>query len=111
MTNFIKQGDACAIPIRVSIDGEPVTERDLVLIKSVEFMISEDIRKVYPQDVLFDGESGIFLVPVTQKETFALEEGERVAVDVRVEFSGGDVIGTRTMEQLDVLDALSEEEL
>lgn len=111
MTNFIKQGDACAIPIRVSIDGEPVTERDLVLIESVEFMISEDIRKVYPQDVLFDGESGIFLVPVTQEETFALEEGDSIRVDVRVAFSGGDVAGTRTMERLDVVDALSEEAL
>ena len=41
----------------------------------------------------------------------ALEDGDTIRVDVRVEFSGGDVIGTHTMEQLRVLDALSEEEL
>lgn len=110
--NFaIKQGDAYALPIRVSIDGEPVAERDLVLIRSVEFMISEDIRKVYPDEAAFDRENGVFLVPVTQKETFALEEGGTIRVDVRVEFSGGDVIGTHTMQALQVLDALSEEEL
>lgn len=111
MTNFIKQGDAFALPIRISVDGEPLTARDLVLIRSVEFMISEDIRKVYPADVTFDSETGVFLVPVTQQETFALEEGQQIRLDVRVAFSGGDVVGTRTMEQLDVLDALSEEEL
>ncbi len=107
----IKQGDAYALPIRVSIDGEAISERDLLLIESVEFMVSEDIRKVYPDDVVFDSANGVFLVPVTQAETFTLEDGDTIRVDVRVEFSGGDVIGTHTMEQLRVLDALSEEEL
>lgn len=114
MTNAqftIKQGDAYALPIRVSVDGEVLTEQDLGLIQSVEFMVSENIRKVYPGDVAFDPENNLFLVPVTQTETFALEEGGTVQVDVRVEFSGGDVIGTKTMENIDVVDALSEEEL
>ena len=53
----------------------------------------------------------MFLVPLSQTETFALEDGDTVSLDVRVEFPGGDVIGTRTMEQIRVLDALSEEEL
>ncbi len=107
----IKQGDAYALPIRVSVDGEPITAADLALIESVEFMVGEDIRKVYPQDVAFDSETGVFLVPLSQTETFALEDGDTVSLDVRVEFPGGDVIGTRTMEQIRVLDALSEEEL
>lgn len=110
-SHFIKQGDAYALPIRVSVDGEPITADGLTMIESAEFMISEDIRKVYPDDVVFDRENGVFLVPVTQGETFALEDGDTIQVDVRVEFHGGDVIGTKTMEQLRVLDALSEEEL
>ena len=107
----IKQGDAYAIPVRVTLDGEPLAAADLAMIESVEFMVGEDIRKVYPEDVVFDDADGVFLVPVTQEETFALEDGETILVDVRAAFSGGDVIGTETMEQIKVLDALSEVEL
>lgn len=104
----IKQGDAYAIPVSVSMDGERLVESDLGMVDSVEFMISESIRKVYPDDVTFDGTNNVFLVPVTQEETFALEEGDTIRVDVRVGFSGGDVIGTKTMEKIRVVDALSE---
>lgn len=111
MSFFMKQGDAYALPVALKLDDALVTESDLDMIESVEFMISEDIRKVYPDDVTFDGENNMFLVPVTQAETFSLEDGSTISVDVRVEFHGGEVIGTRTMEQIRVLDALSEVEL
>lgn len=107
----IKQGDAYAIPVSVSMDGERLVESDLGMVDSVEFMISENIRKVYPDDVQFDNTNNVFLVPVTQTETFALEDGDTIQVDVRVEFNGGDVIGTKTMKKIKVLDALSEVEL
>lgn len=108
-TNYaIKQGDAYAIPVSLRLDDEVVTEDSLDLIETVEFMISEEIRKVYPDDVSFDAENNVFLVPVTQEETFALEEGETIKVDLRVEFIDGDVIGTKTMEKIKVVDALSE---
>ena len=61
--------------------------------------------------VPFDGENGVFLVPVTQRETFALEEGGQISFDVRVAFIGGDVVGAKTMASIRVADALSEEEL
>jgi len=111
MSFFMKQGDAYAIPVKVSIDDEPITESDLDMIESVEFMISEQIRKVYPDDVAFDDTNKVFLVPVTQAETLGLEDGEPIKVDVRVEFPNGDVVGTKTMKTINVVDALSEEEL
>lgn len=111
MSYFIKQGDAYAIPVKVSIDDVPLEATDLDMIESVEFMISEEIRKVYPDDVVFDTENSVFLVPVTQAETFGLEDGEPIKVDVRVEFPSGDVVGTKTMKTINVVDALSEVEL
>ncbi len=108
---FLKQGDACALPVQLTIDGETVTSGTLDTISSVEFMVGESIRRTYPEDVTFDGENSLFLVPVTQEETFRLDEGETIAFDVRVGFAGGDVVGTKTMQRIKVLDALSEVEI
>ena len=112
MTNcFIKQGDAYSIPVSITVDGDTVNAETIALIETVEFMVGEGIRKVYPEEVSFDGENSLFLVPLTQAETFALEDGERIPFDVRVAFAGGDVVGTKTMQNIKVLDALSEEAL
>lgn len=111
-TNYsIKQGDAYAVPVSITVDGETVNAQSLGLIDTVEFMVGEGIRKVYPEDVAFDHANSVFLVPVTQDETFALEDGDRISFDVRVGFVGGDVIGTKVMQKIKVLDALSEEEI
>ena len=112
MTNcFIKQGDAYSIPVSITVDGDTVNAETIALIETVEFMVGEGIRKVYPGDVTFDYENSVFLVPVTQDETFALEDGDRISFDVRVGFVGGDVVGTKVMQIIKVLDALSEEEI
>ena len=108
---FIKQGDAYNIPVSITVDGETVNGETVELIETVEFMLSEDIRKVYPEDVTFDSVNNVFLVPVSQEETFAMEDGEKIPLDIRVGFSSGDVIGTKTMQQIKILDALSEEEI
>jgi hypothetical protein len=42
-----------------------VTDKD---VKKVEFMFG-DIKKVYPDDVTFNGDN--FIVPLTQEETFS----------------------------------------
>lgn len=111
-TNYsIKQGDAYAVPVAIIVDSETVTSATLDTIDTVEFMVGEGIRKVYPEDVTFDSTNNVFLVPVTQDETFALEDGDRISFDVRVGFVGGTVIGTKVMQKIKVLDALSEEEI
>lgn len=107
----IKQGDAYAVPVQIVVDSEAITAESLSLIDTVEFMVGEGIRKVYPGDVTFDDDNSVFLVPVTQDETFALEDGDRISFDVRVGFAGGDVIGTKVMQKIKVLDALSEVEI
>ena len=107
----IKQGDAYAVPVQIIVDSEAVTADTLSMIETVEFMVGEEIRKVYPEEVTFDAENSVFLVPVTQDETFALEDGDRISFDVRVGFVGGDVIGTKVMQKIKVLDALSEVEI
>ena len=45
---FLKQGDACALPVQLTIDGETVTSGTLDTISSVEFMVGESIRRTYP---------------------------------------------------------------
>lgn len=107
----IKQGDAYNIPVSITVDGETVNAETIALIETVEFMFSEDVRKMYPEDVTFDSEDNVFLVPVSQEETFALEDGEKIPFDVRVGFLNGIVVGTKTMQKIKVLDALSEEEI
>lgn len=109
--HFIKQGDAYAVPVQINVDGETVNSESLSLIDVVEFMVGESIRKVYPTEVAFDGNENVFLVPLTQDETFALEDGDTLSFDVRVGFTSGDVVGTKIMPKLRVLDALSEEEI
>lgn len=105
----IKQGDAYAIPVTLNLNGEAVTAEDLPLIHCVEFMLGDGIRKVWPGDGSFD--NGAFLVPLTQKDTFSLEDGDRVEFDVRIHFFGGDVVGLKKKLKIKILDALSEEVL
>lgn len=112
MTDYtIKQGDAYALPVALTVDGETLTAQKLDTVACAEFMLGEDVRKVYPEDVAFDAENDLFLVPVTQAETFALDENSSIALDVRVEFSDGVVVGTKNMLKIRVIDALSEVEL
>lgn len=101
----IKQGDACVVPVRIKVNGEPVGAGD---VEAVEFMAGS-VRKVYPEDVTYDASSGYFHVPLRQEETFTFPADDAVRFDVRVKFKGGTVIGTRKVTVLVTVDALSEE--
>lgn len=106
---YIKQGDAYAIPISVTVNGDRITQSNLDMIDKVEFMVGDSVRKVYPDDVVFDSVNSVFAVPVTQEETFSMEDGDTISIDVRVAFANSDdVIGTRTMKKAKIVDALSE---
>lgn len=102
----IKQGDAYSLRVPLKLDDEAVTAEDLPLLHCVEFMLGDEIRKVWPDDGTFS--DGSFLVPLTQEETFALEEGTRVEFDVRVHFIGGAVVGLKKKLKVKVYDAISE---
>lgn len=102
----IKQGDAYALPLRILVDGQDVAAED---VQVVEFMVGRYIRKTWPEEATY--EDGRFLLPLGQKETFALKAGEELPLDVRVKFKGDDVIGTTTACTVRVIDAQSTEEL
>lgn len=105
MANWIKQGDAFSLPVAAKLNGEYLNIAD---VDTVEFYIG-DVRKLYPGDVTYDTDDSVFLVPLTQEETFRFPANGSVAVDVRVKFVGGDVLGPKNMTYVPVFDARSEE--
>ncbi len=101
----IKQGDACIIPVKILMNGEPVNIGDVA---EVEFRTG-DIRKMYPADVTYDAENKTFRMPLRQEDTFTFPADDFVQFDVRVKFVGGTVIGTQKVTVFVTVDALSEE--
>ena len=105
----IKQGDAYDLRIALELNGEALTAEDLPLLHCVEFMLGDGLRRVWPEEGGFLG--GAFLMPLTQADTFSLEDGETVAFDARVHFTGGAVVGLKKKLRVKVYDAISEEVL
>lgn len=106
----IKQGDAYRVPVWLYFNGEPITEDVIELLEEIEFAIGDVTPVRLDPRACYSAELGAFLLPVTQEQTFALEEGS-TELDVRVQFLGGDVLGAREKAKLKVLDATSEEVL
>lgn len=106
MAYIIKQGDADFIEWELQLNGETIGS--VANIESVEFFIGDDIRKTFPEDVTFSEDLKAFLVPYTQEETFALEDGTTIDGDVRVKFDTGAVAGLEKKEKIKVVDATSE---
>ena len=105
----VKQGDAYDLRIALELCGEALTAEALPLLHCVEFMLGGGLRKVWPEEGSF--RDGAFLMPLTQADTFSLEDGETVEFDVRVHFTGGAVVGLKKKLRVMVCDALSEEVL
>ena len=105
----IKQGDAYDLRIVLDLNGEALTAEDLPLLHCVEFMLGDGVRKVWPEEGGFL--NGAFLMPLTQADTFSLEDGETVEFDARIHFVGGAVVGLKKKLRVMVCDALSEEVL
>ena len=107
MSLKIKQGDAYTVPVGVTVNGNAL---DVTEVSAVEFMLGGN-RKLYPDEVTYDSDTGYFLVPMTQEESFAFEADGQIEVDVRVKFTGGNVIGAKKIIAVNVIDAISEEVL
>lgn len=101
----IKQGDQYSVPILVRLNGEPVNVDDIA---EVEFTFGDGVRKLWPQDVQYNSADNCFYLPLTQAETFAFPAGGSVALDIRVKFVGGNVMGVQRQESFAVADAVSE---
>ena len=109
MIPCIKQGDAYDLRIALDFNGETLTAEHLPLLECVEFMLGDGVRRVWPEEGGFV--DGAFLMPLTQADTFSLEDGETVEFDARIHFVGGAVVGLKKKLRVMVCDALSEEEL
>ncbi|MBQ4140039.1 MAG: hypothetical protein IJD70_01775 [Clostridia bacterium] len=83
------RGDAYNLPISISTD---IGNANAESFKEVEVCIGNGIRKTLSSgEIKFDSERSLFLVPLTQKETFSLRG--RARVNVRCKYASGDVIG------------------
>ena len=114
MATVIKQGDAFQMPIKISMQDAATGETIQPMIgdvEKVEVCIGDGIRKLYPDEITYDESNGCFCVPLTQEDTFSLPEDDTVALDLRVRFVGGCVLGIRKKERIKVADATSEEVL
>lgn len=89
---IFQEGNTYALEIPLTIDGEDIDINDVSI---VEFMF-EDIRKIYGDggDVTYDNDLKCFIVPLSQKETFALTENSIIKYQARVKFTDNSVNGT-----------------
>ena len=103
---IIKQGDAYAVQVSLTFNGEPIDSGNLDLIEEIEFTFGELAPMRFKPKDIYNTTIGAFLVPLTQKQTFMLEDG-KILVDCRVQFYGGDVVGVSRMVRVFVREALS----
>lgn len=85
------QGDQFRLPIELSYesDGSPVTAEQ---VQDVEVCVGR-VRKTMSDGVSFDSNTSRFYVYLTQNETFTMRN--EVAVQARILFKSGDVLGIK----------------
>ena len=105
---IIKQGDDVYLQVTLYFNGAVITANELPLLDEIEYCFEEENpRKIKAEDAWNDT-LGKFLLPVSQENSFALEDG-RTNIDVRVKFYGGNVLGVRRKGRLRVAEANSTE--
>jgi hypothetical protein len=83
------KGDAYRIPINIETAEGAATPESFA---DVEVCIGRSVRKTLSAgEITYDTERALFLVPITQEETFAL--GMRSRINIRCKYAGGDVVG------------------
>ena len=105
---IIKQGDDVYLQVTLYFNGAVITANELPLLDEIEYCFEdENPRKIKAEDAWNDT-LGLFLLPVSQENSFALEDG-RTNIDVRVKFYGGNVLGARQRSRMKVLESNSQE--
>lgn len=84
----IMQGDAYDIGVVVTLDGGPI---DIALVEKAEMVIGT-LKKLYPDEITYDSESGKFLFPLEQEESFSLCSLPQPA-QIRIKLKTGEVFG------------------
>ena len=105
---IIKQGDDVYLQVTLYFNGVAITANELPLLDEIEYCFEyEEPRKIKATDA-WNGTLEKFLLPVSQENSFALEDG-KTNIDVRVKFLGGNVLGVRQRNRMKVLEANSQE--
>lgn len=104
----IKQGDACYIPVTVTLDEETVTSEDVALIDELEFMIGCCVRRVAKASECWSDEAEAFLFELQQGDTLRVRPGI-YPFDCRVKLASGEVIGMNNTEKIRIADSKSRE--
>lgn len=94
------QGDQYGIPVRITMNGEPVTPETA---DAVEISIGQ-YTKTSGDGVEYDSESESWVFGLTQAESFSF--GAYEDVRVRVKLTGGDVIGKKA-GRIDIENSIS----
>lgn len=89
---ILTQGSTYKLNVPLTKDG---TNIDIELVDIVEFMF-QDIRKLYGSDgdVTYDNDNKVFIIPLSQKETFQLNEEGRISYQARIKYKTGEVKAT-----------------
>ena len=86
------QGNTYKLPVLLKIDGKIIVDKD---VKTIEFTF-DDVKKLYPQEVTFDGQH--FIVPLSQSDTFSFSVKGFPKYQARVMFNDNSVKGTDPIE-------------
>lgn len=105
---IIKQGDDVYLQVTLYFNGAVITANEVSLLDEIEYCFEEENPRKIKASASFNETLGAFLLPVSQENTFALEEG-RTNLDVRVKFLGGNILGVRQRRRMKVLEANSQE--
>lgn len=81
-------GDAFGLPIEISLDDRVATDKD---VENVEVFIGNVGKTMSAREVYYDAESGAFIVPLSQDDTYRLRG--KNTVQVRVKFANDEVLG------------------
>lgn len=95
---FLYQGNTYKLPVKLTINGETVTNKD---VKKVEFSLGK-VVKTYPENVEFKDEA--FEVYLSQEETFSLEGIP--ACQVRVLFND-DSVKCTAINRISIMECIS----
>lgn len=93
---IIRKGDAYALPVIILADGTPITETD---VSGVRIGLGT-ITAIWPDGQLrYD--SGVWLLPITQAQSYTLPQGD-VYYQVQVQMSSGETLSSpRTKIHID----------
>lgn len=94
----IYQGDQYAIPITVERNGITQTASD---IQKLEVVLA-GIRKLYPGDIVYNSGTQKFLYPITQEDSFSLEEDTYDAIG-RPLYADGTISGWQKLGGITIL--------